>query len=134
MVEVWKFRTRTQKEGESVKEFVTELQRNAKFCKFDDYLSKELRNQLVFGLRSKRIRSRLIEEKHLTFEKALEISLSMEASGEGAEIFEKRLQEVNYTDNRSSQDFLMLRGFHDQKYERKKTFESRILCNSLQSN
>ncbi|XP_062557343.1 uncharacterized protein K02A2.6-like [Armigeres subalbatus] len=103
MVEVWKFRTRTQKEGESVKEFVTELQRNAKFCKFDDYLSKELRNQLVFGLRSKRIRSRLIEEKHLTFEKALEISLSMEASGEGAEIFEKRLQEVNYTDNRSSQ-------------------------------
>lgn len=101
MVEVWKFRTRNQKEGETVKEFVMELQRDAKFCKFGDYLKKELRNQLVFGLRSKRTRSRLIEEKDLTFEKALEIALSMEASGEGAEIFEKRSHDVNYTDSRS---------------------------------
>ncbi|XP_055615014.1 uncharacterized protein K02A2.6-like [Toxorhynchites rutilus septentrionalis] len=100
MVEVWKFRTRKQKEGEIVKDFVTELQRAAKFCKFGDYLRKELRNQLVFGLRSKRIRSRLIEEKDLTFEKALEVALSMEASGEGAEIFEKRSHEVNYTEKR----------------------------------
>nr|XP_029719798.1 uncharacterized protein K02A2.6-like [Aedes albopictus] len=100
MVEVWKFRTRTQKEGETVKEFVTELQRDAKFCKFGNYLKTELRNQLVFGLRSKRIRSRLIEEKGLTFEKTLEIALSMEASGEGAEMFEKRSQDVNYTERR----------------------------------
>nr|XP_029719600.1 uncharacterized protein K02A2.6-like [Aedes albopictus] len=108
MVEVWKFRTRTQKEGETVKEFVTELQRDAKFCKFGNYLKTELRNQLVFGLRSKRIRSRLIEEKGLTFEKALEIALSMEASGEGAEMFEKRSQDVNYTERRQMKVILPL--------------------------
>ncbi|XP_062704544.1 uncharacterized protein K02A2.6-like [Aedes albopictus] len=101
MVEVWKFRNRHQREGESMKEFVTELQRDAKFCQFGNYLNKELRNQLVFGMRSKRIRSRLIEEKALTFEKAVDIALSMEASGEGAELFDKRPHDVNYTERRS---------------------------------
>nr|XP_029714096.1 uncharacterized protein LOC115258178 [Aedes albopictus] len=78
IVEVWKFRSRTQKEGEAIMEFVTELQRSAKFCKFAGYLEKELRNQLVFGMRSKQIRSRLIEEKNLTFDKAKDIAVSME--------------------------------------------------------
>lgn len=102
MVEVWKFRSRTQKEGETIMEFITELQRSAKFCKFAGYLEKELRNQLVFGMRSKRIRSRLIEEKNLTFEKAKEIAVSMEASGEGAEVLERK-HEVNYTERRTLQ-------------------------------
>lgn len=97
MVEVWKFRSRKQKEGETIMEFITELQRDAKFCKFEGYLEKELRNQLVFGMRSKRIRSRLIEEKNLTFDKAKEIAVSMEASGEGAEVLERK-HEVNYTE------------------------------------
>lgn len=61
MVELWKFRQRMQREGESIIEFVTALQREAKYCGFGEYLHKGLRNQLVFGLRSQRIRTRLIE-------------------------------------------------------------------------
>lgn len=76
-----------------------ELQRNAKFCKFCDNVKKELRNQLVFGLQTKSTLSRPIEEKGLTFEESLDIVLSMEASGEGAEIFEKGSHDVNYTES-----------------------------------
>lgn len=54
MVELWKFRSRTQMEGESIAEFITALQREAKHCKFGEYLQKALRNQLVFGLRNQR--------------------------------------------------------------------------------
>lgn len=100
MVELWKFRQRMQREGETVAEYITALQREAKYCGFGDYLQKGLRNQLVFGLRNQRIRSRLIEEKGLTFDKAKQIALSMEASGEGAEVLNRRMQEVNLMDRK----------------------------------
>lgn len=103
MVELWKFRQRMQREGESVAEYITALQREAKYCGFGDYLQKGLRNQLVFGLRNQRIRTRLIEEKDLTFDKAKQIALSMEASGEGAEVLNRRMQEVNLMDRKKLQ-------------------------------
>ncbi|XP_055615373.1 uncharacterized protein K02A2.6-like [Toxorhynchites rutilus septentrionalis] len=102
MVELWKFRSRMQKEGETISEFITALQREAKYCKFDDYLPNALRNQLVFGLRNQRIRTRIIEERDLTFDKAKQISLSMEASGEGAEVLNRRMHEVNLMDRKKS--------------------------------
>lgn len=82
-------------------EFITALQREAKDCGFGEYLQKGLRNQLVLGLRNQRIRTRLIEEKDLTFDKAKQIALSMEASGEGAEVLNRRMQDVNLMDRKS---------------------------------
>lgn len=102
MVELWRFRSRNQREGETITEFITALQREAKHCKFDTYLQKALRNQLVFGLRNQRIRSRLIEERELTFDKAKDIALSMEASGEGADVINRRMQDVNLMDGRKT--------------------------------
>ncbi|XP_058456730.1 uncharacterized protein K02A2.6-like [Malaya genurostris] len=100
MVELWKFRQRMQRDGETVADYVTALQRDAKYCGFGDYLQNGLRNQLVFGLHNQRIRTRLIEEKGLTFERAKQIALSMEASGEGAEVLNRRMQEVHLVDKR----------------------------------
>ncbi|XP_058817499.1 uncharacterized protein K02A2.6-like [Topomyia yanbarensis] len=100
MAELWKFRSRMQTDGETITEFVTALQREAKYCKFQDYLPKALRNQLVFGLRNQRIRTRLFKEKDLTFDKAKQISLAMEASGEGAEVLNRRMHEVNLMDRK----------------------------------
>ncbi|XP_055645629.1 uncharacterized protein K02A2.6-like [Toxorhynchites rutilus septentrionalis] len=102
MVELWKFRQRMQREGESITEYITALQRDAKYCGFGEYLQKGLRNQLVFGLRNQRIRTRLIEERELTFDKAKQIALSMEASGEGAEVLNRRY-EVNLAERKKSQ-------------------------------
>lgn len=104
MVELWKFRSRVQKEGESVMDFVTALQRESKYCHFGDYLEKALRNQLVFGLRNQRVKTRLIEEKELTFEKAKEIAVSMEASGEGVEVLNWKVHELNLVDKFYNRD------------------------------
>lgn len=103
MVELWKFRSRQQKEGESITDFITALQRESKHCKFEAYLPKALRNQLVFGLRSQKIKSRLIEEKNLTFDKAKQIAISMEASGEGVEMLNRRIHDVNLSDIKKPQ-------------------------------
>ena len=94
MVELWKFRQRLQTEGETVTEFITALQKVAANCDFGQYLTKALRNQLVFGVRNPRIRNRLIEERNLTLEKAKQIALAMEAAGDGAEVLNSRSAEV----------------------------------------
>ncbi|KAK9752559.1 hypothetical protein QE152_g4125 [Popillia japonica] len=53
-------------------------------CKFADYLKKALRNQFVFGLRTQNIQSRLLEQKELDIEKAVDIAVSMETSARDA--------------------------------------------------
>lgn len=47
-------------------------------CNLGSYLHTALRNQLVFGLLSRRIQSRLLETKNLTLEKAVETATAME--------------------------------------------------------
>ncbi|KAG5324957.1 SETMR methyltransferase, partial [Pseudoatta argentina] len=49
-------------------------------CNFEAYLNTGLKNQLVFGLASLRIQSRLLEMRKLTFEKAIQIATAMELS------------------------------------------------------
>jgi len=47
-------------------------------------LKTALRNQLVFGLSSKKIQTRLLERRELTYEEALQIATTMELSKLGA--------------------------------------------------
>nr|CAI5863340.1 unnamed protein product [Callosobruchus analis] len=84
IAEIFRFLQRKQHEGESAQEYLTALQRLATTCKFGDYLKKALRNQFVFGLRAQNIQSRLLEQKDLTVDRALEIAVSMETSARDA--------------------------------------------------
>lgn len=54
------------------------------YCNFGDYLKTALRNQLVFGLASKKVQTRLLEKKDLIYEKALKIVTMMELSEKGS--------------------------------------------------
>ncbi|XP_076280639.1 uncharacterized protein LOC143209180 [Lasioglossum baleicum] len=80
IAENFRFHQRRQKEGESILQYVAELQKLSINCNFGAYLKTALRNQLVFGLTSTRIQSRLLETKDLTFDKAIELATSMEMS------------------------------------------------------
>lgn len=80
IIENYRFRLRTQKEGESIQEFVAALQRLSINCKFGPYLSTALRNQFVFGLQKPQIQSRLLETADLTWAKAVEKASAMEIS------------------------------------------------------
>lgn len=80
IAENYRFHQKKQGEGESVQQFVAALHKLSINCNFGTYLQKALRNQLVFGLSSKRAQSRLLETKDLTFEKAVEMATAMELS------------------------------------------------------
>ena len=63
-------------EGETVANYVASLQAIAKYCDYADTLNMMLRDCLVCGINHQVIQRRLLAEKSLTFDKALEISLA----------------------------------------------------------
>ncbi|XP_043249938.1 uncharacterized protein K02A2.6-like [Colletes gigas] len=78
IAENYRFHQRKQTEGESIHQFVAALHKLSINCNFGSYLKTALRNQFVFGLVSRRTQARLLETKELSFDKAVEIALSME--------------------------------------------------------
>jgi len=79
MAERYKFQQIKQKVGQSLNDFIVCLQRGAKDCSFENR-DISLRDQFVVGLSSDSIKKRLFTESSLTFKKAVEIAMSMEAA------------------------------------------------------
>lgn len=65
-------------------------------CNFGTYLKSALRNQFVFGLRSQRAQSRLLETRDLTFEKAVQVATAMELSEKDTKQFQAGTAVVEY--------------------------------------
>ena len=78
IVEQFKFHSRSRLEGENVAEFVAGLRRLSEHCKFGTTLEDMLRDRLVCGISDDRIQRRLLGERGLTFEKAVEIATTTE--------------------------------------------------------
>lgn len=78
IVEQFKFHSRSRLEGENVAEFVAGLRRLSEHCKFGTTLEDMLRDRLVCGISDDRIQRRLLGERELTFEKAVEIATATE--------------------------------------------------------
>lgn len=78
IVERFKFHSRSRLEGENVAEFVAGLRRLSEHCKFGTTLEDMLRDRLVCGISDDRIQRRLLGERELTFEKAVEIATATE--------------------------------------------------------
>lgn len=78
IAENFRFYQRKQKEEESIKDFVAALHKLSIHCNFGEYLKTALRNQFVFGLTSHRAQSRVLETRELTFEKAVQVTTTME--------------------------------------------------------
>ena len=84
IAERFKFHRRNQREGESIAQYVAELQKLSEHCAFRDYLDQALRDRLVCGLTSEAMQKRLLTEKDLTLAKAQEIAMGMEAAAKKA--------------------------------------------------
>ncbi|CAN7982698.1 unnamed protein product [Ixodes hexagonus] len=85
IVQRYHFYCRTQKNGETVKEFVAGLRQMADRCGFGAELDNNLRDRLVHGINSDTMRRRLLEEPELTLDRAVKIVTGMEAAARGAE-------------------------------------------------
>ena len=84
ITERYKFKKCIQGEGEEVKVFCANLKRLTRNCAFGTELSKHLRDQFVWGVREESIKKRLLGEKDLTFDKAVELASAMEAASKDA--------------------------------------------------
>ncbi|XP_063532090.1 uncharacterized protein K02A2.6-like [Cydia strobilella] len=77
------FRACKQVEGQTISEYLVQLKKLSKHCKFSDnnILKENIRDQFVYGLLSERIRQRMLtEDDDLTLKRATELALSLEAA------------------------------------------------------
>ena len=77
IAERYKFYERIQNTDESISEFIAALRKLSIKCEFREFLNEALRDKLVCGLRNGKVRKRLLIEKDLTLDKAIEISKSL---------------------------------------------------------
>ena len=70
----------SKRNGETIAAYVAELRALSEYCNFGDTLELMLHDRLVCGVNKPQIQKRLLAEDRLTFKKALEISLALEAA------------------------------------------------------
>ena len=80
IVQRYKFNSRSQKDGESVAQYVAQLRRLSEHCQFGDTLEDMLRDRVVCGIRDARVQRRLFSEPSLTFKKAFELAQTAEVA------------------------------------------------------
>lgn len=78
ITERYKFSLRTQREHETISDYIVQLKELSMFCEFRENLPDYLRDRLVSGIRSDAIKKRLLGETNLTFEKTVAIATSVE--------------------------------------------------------
>ena len=80
IAERFHFHKRNQVAGESVAQFIAELRRLVRYCKFKTFLEEALRDHFVCRLSSKAIQNTLLNKKELTLQKAVDLAMGMEAA------------------------------------------------------
>ena len=70
-------------------DFVADLRSIAEYCNFGETLDNMLRDQLVCGINHPKIQNRLLSEAKLTYEKAMELALSMEVAAKDLRLLQK---------------------------------------------
>ena len=75
------FRKEKQKEGETVGQYITRLRTLIKVCDYrDDQIHEFIRDQVVEGCKSHRLRTKLLARRQLTLDNVIDMATAMEAS------------------------------------------------------
>ena len=78
IAERYAFHKRDQCVGETVSDFLIELRRLAQTCSFGNFLEEALKDRLICSLAHSSTQKKLLTEKDLTLQKAIEIAMSAE--------------------------------------------------------
>lgn len=84
IAERFRFHKRNQAKGESISEYIAELHRLSEHCQFLAGLADAFRDRPVCGMHNESTQNRLLTEKDLTLERALNIAISMETAAKDA--------------------------------------------------
>ena len=87
-VQRFNFNSRSQKDGETIAQFVADLRRLSEHCTFQDKLDDMLRNRLVCGIKDSQVQRRLLSETDRTFKKAFELA-------QASEVAEKNVRDLH---------------------------------------
>ena len=71
---------RSQKEGENIDQYVTELKNLAATCEYRDLRDELIRDRIVIGIKNNAVRGRLLREADLTLSRTIEMCRADEAS------------------------------------------------------
>ncbi|XP_077507861.1 uncharacterized protein LOC144118977 [Amblyomma americanum] len=83
--ESYKFNSRCQLEGESIRAFLVEIRRIGDNCNFGSCLDRMIRDRIVCGVRSSAVRKQLLAKKDLTLEEAEAIAIAAESAENNAQ-------------------------------------------------
>ena len=121
------FKSRVQKESETFEQFVTELKTLIKDCEYpDDIQDEQIRDHIVFGVRSSKIRQKLIiEGSELTLDKCLDIAHTYELSVPQAQAIGSQASSGAAVDSLSYQNQNWGRGRGRGRHRRGLTRQSR---------
>lgn len=106
IAERFKFYQTSQESNESIAQFIVKLRNLASKCEFGPFLQEALRDKFVCGLKSEQILRKLLAEVDLTFNKATQIALAMEASLGEVKIFQgnSTVNKVHHQPNNRSKN------------------------------
>ena len=74
------FNTRSQHDGETIDQYVTDLKTKAQTCEFKELKDGLIRDRIVCGIRCDKTRSKLLREPDLTLQKAVDICRASETT------------------------------------------------------
>ena len=81
------FRERTQRHGEAISEWITDLRLKVKVCNYDTQQDRMIRDQIIYGVACKETRRELLKVAKLSTDDAVKICLAMESSSKQLESF-----------------------------------------------
>ena len=90
IVQRYKFNTRVRESGESVASYVAALKSLAEYCDYGPKLDEMVRDRIVCGINNSRIQSRLLQERNLTYQNALDTAQAMELAAKDIADMQKR--------------------------------------------
>src|SRR5688572_5036161 len=76
IAERFRFYKRSQREGESILQYMADLRRLSQHCDFGAFLPDALRDKLVCGLSNANIQRKLLSEDGLTVDRAMAIAVA----------------------------------------------------------
>ncbi|UYV84995.1 FAM91A1 [Cordylochernes scorpioides] len=86
--ERFKFFSATQKDGESIDSFITELKGLSTSCEFESQKDSLIRDRIVYGIQDKALQERLLREPNLTLLKVIEMCKTDEISKQQIKIMQ----------------------------------------------
>ena len=98
--ERYAFNSRAQKPDESFDRYLTRLRELIATCKYGTLENEMLRDRIVIGIKNSETQQRLLREKDLTLDEAVNICRSSEMAAQHSEKFEHIPEAVNYVKNK----------------------------------